>query len=198
MGGVAKGGHPVDVTAESTVDLTSSRSEFGCGSDLIGGGLEAAAVAQFKDRGDQDFPSSITEVMRPMEMAELVDILPTLSLIEEETPSGPSTPSVMHMLQSFGLGIGENSSFFDLENSDLISEAGCLSEPELLCASEALCERTTFQGQDTSASGATESSRGDGETASSCNRDTQQVAGKGASLPLRSQVEWDRSSNGSS
>lgn len=208
MDGVARGGYPVDITTESTIDLTSSsQSESGCGSDLIGCGLEAAAVAQIKDlesySGYQDFSSSITEVIQSMEMAELVDILPTLSLIEEQTPSGPSTPSVMHMLESFGLGIGENTTFFDLENSDLISGAGCPSEPDLLCgssssASEALCDRTTFQGQDMSASGAAESGRGDGVTVSSCDRDTQQVSSKGASLPVRSHVEWDRPSNSSS
>lgn len=91
-------------------------------------------MSQFGDlespRAEQNFPPSITDVIRPMEMAELVDILPSLGLSEEETPSGPSMPAVMHMLESFALGIGENSPFFDLEGSDLIVGAKCLLEPD--------------------------------------------------------------------
>ncbi|XP_059203996.1 ankyrin repeat and fibronectin type-III domain-containing protein 1-like [Centropristis striata] len=184
MEGVAKGGYPVDITAQSTLDLTSivGQSELECATALIESGLEPGAVAQFEVgytvleaqesySEEQDFPSSITEVIRPMEMAELVDILPTLSLIEEETPSGPSTPSVMDMLESFGLGIGESHSFFDLESSDLMNGAGCLSQ------------------QDMSASHATVSPPDVTET---------EVPSKGACVPLRNQVEWDRPSNSSS
>ncbi|KAF3846768.1 hypothetical protein F7725_003846 [Dissostichus mawsoni] len=136
MEGVAKGGYPVDITNKSTLDLTSigGQSELECATALIESGLEPGAVAQLdvgytvletqeSYSGETDFPCSITEVIRPMEMAELVDILPTLSLIkEEELPCDPATPSVMDMLESFGLGIGQ-SSFFDVENSKLISES---------------------------------------------------------------------------
>ncbi|KAI3360126.1 hypothetical protein L3Q82_014443 [Scortum barcoo] len=164
--GVAKGGYPVDIAAQSTVDLTSiGQSELGCASALIESGLEPAAVAQEMGytvlekqescNGEQDFPPSITEVIRPMEMAELVDILPTLSLTEEEIPSGPSMPSVMDMLESFGLGIGEDNTFFELENSNLINGAECVSQPNLHHSSsvpEMHCENPVLQGQDTSAS----------------------------------------------
>lgn len=202
--GVAKGGYPVDVTTQSTVDLTSSsQSNLGCASPLIGSGLEPAAVEQFTDLDrqesysrEQDFPSSITEVIQPMEMAELVDILPTLSLIEEETPSGPSTSSVMDMLESFGLGIAENSTFFDLENSDLLNGAGCLSQPNLLCNSSS-SDSTTVQEQDMPASHATVSGGGHDVPVSSWDKDSQ-VSSKGACLPVRNQVEWDRPSNCSS
>lgn len=176
MEGVAKGGYPVDIAAQSTVDLTSiGQSELGCASTLMECGLEPAAGGQLEAvfpamdaqealGGEQDFPPSITEVIRPMEMAELVDILPTLSLIEEETPSGPSTPSVMDMLESFGLGIGEN---FDLKNSDLmIDDNGSSTHAEHV-------------GQDMSAAhGAAGAMATD----------------RGMHCPARGQVEWDRPS----
>ncbi|XP_034395053.1 ankyrin repeat and fibronectin type-III domain-containing protein 1-like [Cyclopterus lumpus] len=193
MEGVAKGGYPVDITAQSTVDLTSlGQSELGCASALIESGLEPGAVAQFEVgytvletqesySEEQDFPSSITEVIRPMEMAELVDILPTLSLIEEETPSSPSTPSVLDMLESFGLGIGERKTFFDFENS-----AGG--------GSETYCEST-----DTSAIYATaDANGGDVPVFNPGDTETMQVPSKGASYPLRNQVEWDRPADSSS
>ncbi|KAM3598522.1 uncharacterized protein V6R79_019016 [Siganus canaliculatus] len=213
--GVAKGGYPVDITAQSTVDLTSIvQSELGCTSALIESGLEPAAVAQL-DMGyavldgaqesfseESNFPPSITEVIRPMEMAELVDILPTLSLIEEETPSGPASPSVMDMLESFGLGIGENTTFFESEMSDLSSGAECLSQPEQNSGSnssgveETRCETAALQGQDMSASHA---AAGD-VSVSSRNflPEAQQVPSKGVCFPVRSQVEWDRPTNSSS
>lgn len=206
--GVAKGGYPVDISAQTTVALTSSsESELGCGSDLIKSGPDAAAVAQFKDldtqeayRGEQDSPSSITEVIQLMEMAELVDILPTLSHIEEGSPSGPSVPSVMDMLESFGLGIGENSSFLDLEKSDLISGAGCQSQPNSSSVTETHSERSMFQGQDMSDTVChTELSiSGHDVTVLSSDRDAQQVSSKAVCLPARGQVEWDRPWNGSS
>lgn len=96
---MAKGGYPVDVTAQ-----TSSQPDTGCDSAFIGSEPELPAVAQFTH---SDFPASIAEVIRPMELAELADILPSLSLLEEETPGGPDTPSVMDVLESFGLGIGD-------------------------------------------------------------------------------------------
>ncbi|XP_020513556.1 ankyrin repeat and fibronectin type-III domain-containing protein 1 [Labrus bergylta] len=158
--GVAKGGYPVDIAAQSTVDLTSiGQSELGCASALIESGLEPAAVAQL-DVGytvletqvsfseDDVFPPSITEVIRPMEMAELVDILPTLSLIEEETLSGPTTPSVMDMLESFGLGIGENNAFFNLGESNEMNGA---KDPDCN-GSSTCCENTMCKEPDLSTS----------------------------------------------
>ncbi|XP_029014350.1 ankyrin repeat and fibronectin type-III domain-containing protein 1-like isoform X2 [Betta splendens] len=108
---VAKGGRPVDVS-QSTVPLTGSG-----GSDPEPG-PELPAGAQFTDWDRQqapsrepDLPAATTEVTRPMALVQLADILPRLSLIEEEAPSGPA--SVMDVLESFGLGIG-----------DLVSGAG--------------------------------------------------------------------------
>ncbi|XP_030262289.1 ankyrin repeat and fibronectin type-III domain-containing protein 1 [Sparus aurata] len=219
--GVAKGGYPVDIAAQSTIDLTSiGQPESGCPSALIEPGLEPAADAQLEMSyaaldtqesysEEQDFPS-ITEVIRPMEMAELVHILPTLSLIEEETPSSLSTSSVMEMLESFGLGISENSTFFDLENSNLTNGAGCLSQPSQSYASsssssissmrETHCENTVLQGQDMSACHALVSATGgDGPVLSrEFPPEAQQVPSKGACFLVRNQVEWDRPSNSSS
>ncbi|XP_070837490.1 ankyrin repeat and fibronectin type-III domain-containing protein 1 [Chaetodon trifascialis] len=220
--GVAKGGYPVDIAAQSTVDLTSiGQSELGCASALIESGLEPAAITQLEmgytvlDTQEsysegQDFPSSITEVIRPMEMAELVDILPTLSLIEEEAPSGSSTPSVMDMLESFGLAIRENSTFFHLENSDLSNGAVCVSQPNPLCNSssssssssvrETHCQNTVFQGQDMSAS--YDAKGGDVPVLSldspPKDAEAQLVPSKAACIPVRNQVEWDRPSKSSS
>lgn len=219
--GVAKGGYPVDIAAQSTIDLTSiGQPESGCPSALIEPGLEPAADAQLEMSyaaldtqesysEEQDFPS-ITEVIRPMEMAELVHILPTLSLIEEETPSSLSTSSVMEMLESFGLGISENSTFFDLENSNLTNGAGCLSQPSQSYASsssssissmrETHCENTVLQGQDMSAChGLVSATGGDGPVLSrEFPPEAQQVPSKGACFLVRNQVEWDRPSNSSS
>ncbi|XP_019960930.2 ankyrin repeat and fibronectin type-III domain-containing protein 1-like [Paralichthys olivaceus] len=215
--GVAKGGYPVDITAQSTVDLTSIGPSEICATTLIESGLEPGAVAQM-DVGftvldaqeaynnEQDFPSSITEVIRPMEMAELVDILPTLSLIEEETPSGPPTPSVMDMLESFGLGIDENNTLFNLGHSCLISGDGSLSQHNLHCnssRSETHSKNMASQGQDALASHAMFSATGGDVPVSSWDfppelSETQKVPSEVASFPVRNQVEWDRPSNSSS
>ncbi|XP_028268767.1 ankyrin repeat and fibronectin type-III domain-containing protein 1 [Parambassis ranga] len=193
MEGVAKGGYPVDLSSQSTADLTSiSHPEVVCASALLESGLEPAAVAQLEAgysvlEAQDDFPPSITEVIRPMEMAELVDILPTLSLIEEENPSGPPTPSVMDMLKSFGLGFGENSTTFDL-NSELVNGGVCLSQPN--------CENIVTQEEDV----ATSDAGGGEESVSSCGfptqSETQQVSSTVVCFPVRNQVEWDRPSNG--
>nr|XP_043906845.1 ankyrin repeat and fibronectin type-III domain-containing protein 1-like isoform X1 [Solea senegalensis] len=219
MEGVAKGGYPVDITAQSTLDLTSiGPSELGCASALIESGLEPAAVAQLDAgftvldtqesfNGEQDFPSSITEVIRPMEMAELVDILPTLSLIEEETPSGPPIPSVMDMLESFGLGIDENNTLIDLGNSGLISDAGCLSQPDLHYSnrdtSEAHSGSMALQGQDMSACHDMLSAACDDVPVwcwdfPSGATEIQQIPSNGTCFPLRNQVAWETPSNSSS
>lgn len=213
MEGVVKGGYPVDIT-QSTLDLTSiGQSELPSASALIESGLEPAAVAQLEVgytvldaqesySREEEFPPSITEVIRPMEMAELVDILPTLSLIEEENPSGPSTPSVMDMLESFGLGIGDNNTFFDLGNSDMLSGGGCPSQPDLLhnnsSVREVYCENTVLQ--DMATSHATVSaSEGDVPALSwdfpQEDTETQRAPSKGPCFPVRNHVEWDRPSN---
>ncbi|KAK5856666.1 hypothetical protein PBY51_008247 [Eleginops maclovinus] len=196
MEGVAKGGYPVDITAQSTLDLTSiaGHSELECATALIESGLEPGAVAQLdvgysvmetqeSYSGEPDFPCSITEVIRPMEMAELVDILPTLSLIkEEELPCDPATLSVMDMLESFGLGIGQ-SSFFDVENSNLISEAELQNESSISNV------ETHFENTDVLSFHAT-----GGDVLSS----EAEIPSKVACFPLRNQVEWDRPAEGSS
>ncbi|KAM7386425.1 hypothetical protein PAMA_009172 [Pampus argenteus] len=213
MEGVAKGGYPVDIAAQSTVDLTSiGQSELGCASTLIDSGLEPAAVGQLEVSyavldaqesysGEQDFPSSITNVIRPMEMAELVDILPTLSFIEEKIPSDPSTPSVMDMLESFGLGIGENNTFTDLQDSDFINGAACLSQPNMHCNNSSSVTEAHMEshGEATSASHATmNATGGDVPAMSADDTERQQVSSKGMCFPARNQVEWDRPSNSSS
>ncbi|KAF7651910.1 hypothetical protein LDENG_00103890 [Lucifuga dentata] len=224
--GVAKGGYPVDITAQSIVDLTSiGQSDLACASTLIESGLEPAAVEQLgvgyavldvqePFREEQDVPPCITEVIQPMEMAELVDILPTLTLIEEETPTGPSTPSVMDMLESFGLGIGENKAFFDLRSSDLIDGAENLSQPSLCCkdsgdATPELSLGETFhgnnvsRGQDTSVRGAMNNAAGAVTPGLSRdlppnNEELQQVPSRGWCFPVRNHVEWDKPSPSSS
>ncbi|XP_069557398.1 ankyrin repeat and fibronectin type-III domain-containing protein 1 [Brachyistius frenatus] len=220
MEGVAKGGYPVDISAQSTADLTSiGQTELASASALIESGLEPAAVAQMEVgytvldtqetySMEQDFPPSITKVIRPMEMAELVDILPTLSLIEEENPTGPSTPSVMDMLQSFGLGISESNTFFEMGNSDLMSEGGGLSQPDPRYnnssnMSETHCESTLLQEQDTATSNATgNTTDGDvpivGWDFPPEDAETQQVPRNGECFPVRNQVEWERTSDSSS
>lgn len=214
--GMAKGGYPVDIAAQSTVDLTSiGQPELGCASALIESGLEPDAVAQFEIgytvldtqesfSEEQDFPSSITEVIQPMEMAELVDILPTLSLIEEETPSDPSTTSVMDMLESFGLGIGESNTFFDLENSDLTNGAGSPSQSNLFYGNNSVtATHSDNTGEDVSACHGEVTATAGGPPVLSLDfpqedTETQQAASKAASYPVRNQVEWDRPSNSSS
>ncbi|KAM6905379.1 ankyrin repeat and fibronectin type-III domain-containing protein 1 [Xenentodon cancila] len=194
---VVKGGYPVDVSSESTTDPTSiAQSELGCASFLLESGLEPAAAAQL-DPGysvldtqelynkELDFPPSITEVFQPMEMAELVDILPTLSLIEEENPTGLSTPSVMKMLESFALGIGEDRSLFDFGDSGLH------------------CEGAVLQAQEPSGSCSTLKAAGGDAPASSWDcpredRETQEPPSNGACPRMKSQVEWDKPSNCSS
>lgn len=198
MEGVVKGGYPVDITTQLPADLASSgQSDLGSGSALMESGLKPAAVAQLEVdyptldtqesySREQDLPSSITEVIRPMEMAELVDILPTLSLIEEENPSCPSTPSVMDMLESFGLDIGERNSIFEFGNSDPVDGSSCpLSQEQYTPASYG-----TVNGTDGDAPVSTDVPQDEAET--------QKLPSKGACLPVRNQVEWERPSNSSS
>ncbi|XP_029913039.1 ankyrin repeat and fibronectin type-III domain-containing protein 1 [Myripristis murdjan] len=225
MEGVAKGGYPVDISAQSTVDLACiGQPELGCEGTSMQSGLEHAAVGHLEMGYDSlvmqepymeepSYPPSIGEVIQPMEMAELVDILPTLSLIEEETPSDPTTPSVMDMLESFGLGIDENSAFFDLGKSDLIIGAESLSHPSVSCndsstmvaensLGEGFCENMILQGQDMSAAVNTVDATATVMSALSWDlppEDTDtEFPNKGNGFPLRSQVEWVRPSHLSS
>ncbi|XP_061556027.1 ankyrin repeat and fibronectin type-III domain-containing protein 1-like isoform X5 [Phycodurus eques] len=205
MEGVAKGGYPVDISAQSTVDITSiGQSEFGCASTLIESGLEAAAVGQLEVgfaaldasesfSGSDHFPASISEVIRPMEMAELVDILPTLSLIEEETPSNPSALSVMDMFQSFGLGIGEKGSCFESENSHLMHGVVCGTAPILypnksIDVKDTNSSQAVLFEQDLPSTHTTVC-----DTESSPEDDVSlQVSGRGRNFPVRNQAEWGR------
>ncbi|XP_075879719.1 ankyrin repeat and fibronectin type-III domain-containing protein 1 [Nelusetta ayraudi] len=203
--GIAKGGYPVDIAAQSTMDLTSiGQSELACTSALIDAALEPAVVAQMEIAvldtqqsftEEQEFPPSITEVIRPMEMAELVHILPTLSLIEEETPCDPTTPSVMEMLESFGLGIIENSTLFSLEDSNLNSEAGYLSPLDMDSRSSSVRE---LQSQDTSSCPDTVNTAGGSVSVSGWDKEAVQAPIKARGFPARNQVEWDRPCNSSS
>lgn len=206
MEGVAKGGYPVDITSPSTVDLTSlDQPDLICASTLIEAGLEPAAAAQFEvgypvmnvqvpQNAEPEYPSSITDVIRPMEMAELVDIIPTLTLIEDEIPSDPSSPTVMDMLESFGLGISESNTIFNLGNPGSNSGAGLESLSN--CSSVTLTENTEFQGQDIPVPMA------EGEeraifTLGFPSEHTEKVP-QSSGFPMRSQVEWDRPTNSSS
>lgn len=204
--GIAKGGYPVDIAAQSTLDLTCiGQSELGCTSALNETGLDPSAVTQLEVgytvlgmqvpySEDQDSPPSITEVIQPMEMAELVDILPTLSLIEEVTPSGPSMPSVMEMLENFGLGIYENNTLFHLEDSTLTNGARCPSPPYTNGNSSGVKE---LQQQDVSACPDMVSATGGvapvfSRDVAPGDMEAKQVPSKGGGVHLRKMVEWDK------
>lgn len=145
--GIVKGGYPVDMAAQSTVDLTSvGQTDLGSSEAFIESGMEPTGATPMEmgftvlgppesHSQSQDFQPCITEVIQPMEMAELVDILPTLSLIEEEATSGPVIPSVLDMLESFGLGMPDSDTLIQLEEPDLSSEATCLSPFQSNCSS---------------------------------------------------------------
>lgn len=201
--GIAKGGYPVDIAAQSTVDLTSiGQSELACTSAFIDPALEPAVVAQMEIAvldtqqsftEEQEFPPSITEVIRPMEMAELVHILPTLSLIEEETPCDPATPSVMEMLESFGLGIIENSTLFHLENSNLNREAGFLSPLDLDSRSSSVRELQSLD-----PAPGPDSANTAGVPVTGWGTEAEQAPSRATGFPARNQAEWDRPCNSSS
>ncbi|KAM3864406.1 ankyrin repeat and fibronectin type-III domain-containing protein 1 [Diretmus argenteus] len=215
--GIAKGGYPVDINAQSTLDLTTiGQSELGCESAVIQSGLEPATAGQLEVeynglvvqepyRREQDFPASISEVIEPMEMAELGDILPTLNLIEEETlPSHPTTPSVMDMLESFGLEFGGNRTFFDYGTSDLINGAESLSHssdvmPEL-SLEERLCENMVLLGQDRSSPGSTMNATATVMSVVNWDSPPEDAVTQVSNtcFPMRNQVEWVSSSHPSS
>lgn len=205
MEGVAKGGYPVDITSPSTVDLTSlDQPELICASTLIEAGLEPAAAAQFEvgypvlgveesPSAEPEYPSSITEVIRPMEMAELVDIIPTLALIEEETPSDPSSPTMMDIVESFGLGISESDAVYDEERPDLTVVRGF--------ESRSTSGTVTLEEDTVSRDTVTAVAEGDGRAAFTSDSPSPQDTDRpqlSTGFPLRSQVEWDRSTDSSS
>uniref|UniRef100_A0A8C6WFQ3 Fibronectin type-III domain-containing protein n=1 Tax=Neogobius melanostomus TaxID=47308 RepID=A0A8C6WFQ3_9GOBI len=205
MEGVAKGGYPVDITLPSAVDLNSmDQPELICASALLDAGLEPEAAAQLEagypvlnvevpPSVEPEYPSSITEVIRPMEMAEQVDLIPTLTFIEEEIPSGPTSPTVMDMLESFGLGISESNAIFNVENPDLSRVDGIGSQSNSSIAT--LSENTELQ--DT----VTPIAEGEGrpiftlDVPSPQDTDRPQLS---TAFPMRSHVEWDRPTNTSS
>lgn len=203
--GVVKGGYPVDIAAQSTVDLTIiGQADLEC-SELIEARLEPTGVTQmemgFTVLGPQesysetqDIPPCITEVIQPMEMAELVDILPTLSLIEEAA-SGPVTPSVMDMLESFGLGMTQSNAVIQLEKTD--NEAKYLTPSGADCSSS----ETDSQGLASSAGqatvNATVNAMGNEVLHLSFEgppEDTEDHKTSNNELPVRNRVEWDRPS----
>lgn len=185
MEGVVKGGHHVDIS--SPADLTSVVHP----DSLLESGLETAAGAQFKDgysySRETDVPPSISEVIQPMEIAELVDILPTLSLIEEEYATGPSSPSVMDMLENFGLGIGETDVSFDFRGSNLTSGVETLLQTP--------CENV-LRGQDAASFCNSVHSVDDETPALRCTADKLETKSQPC-LPVRSLVEWDKPSSSS-
>lgn len=199
MEGVVKGGYPVDISSQSTADLSGiGLPEDGYSGASVDSGLNSAAVAQLEATvlDTTDFNPSITDVIRPMEMAELVDILPALSLIEEENPGAPSTPSVMDILENFGLGIGEENAHFVFE---IDNRRGSKANPE----SETHCEGIVLNGAGVTPCCATvNGSESDmpfsGRASPRDDRQTMEAPSKGASLPVRNLVEWDRPSTSSS
>ncbi|XP_017272087.1 ankyrin repeat and fibronectin type-III domain-containing protein 1 [Kryptolebias marmoratus] len=208
MEGVVKGGYPVDISSQSPADLTCA-AKSDCASSLLESGLEPAAVAQFEagylvlDTQESycrktDVPPSISEVIRPMEFAELVDILPTLSRIEEENAAGPTSPSVMDMLENFGLGVGERNAPFDFGDSNLTCGDEALPQPH-----ETHCENVVSREQE-AASFCNSVHSADDETPVLSWDFPQEDAKKpeaesrGTCLPVRSLVEWDKPSSSSS
>lgn len=196
MEGVVKGGYPVDISCQSTADLTSiGLPNDGYTGALMESGLSPAAVAHLEATVLEtiDFTSSITDVLRPIEVAELVEILPALSLIEEANPTAPSTPSVMDMLENFGLGIGEENTHFVFDSSSFMIEGEEASEPNgesiLLNGGEVTPSYTTVNASESS----TPVSRCD-----LAQEETKETSSRGAVLPVRNLVEWDRPSTSSS
>lgn len=203
--GIVKGGYPVDIAAQSTLDLTSiGQSDLGSSEALIECGMEPTGVTQmemgFTVLGpsesysqEQDFRPCITEVIQPMEMAELVDILPTLSLIEEEATSSPVIPSVLDMLESFGLGVTDHSALIQLEKTDLSSEVLSLSPSEASCSSRG----PSSQAPASSAGHATVNATGSEVLHSSFKgpqEDREAEQASNIQFPVRNRVEWDRPS----
>lgn len=204
--GVVKGGYPVDIAAQSTVDLTSiGQADLGCSESLIEARLEPTGVTQMEmgftvlgppeSYSTQDIPPCITEVIQPMEMAELVDILPTLSLIEEEAASGPVTPSVMDMLESFGLGMTQSNAVIQLEKSD--NEAPYLTPSEADCSSSGTDSQGLASSEGHATVNATVNAMGNEVVHPSFEglpKDTEDHKTSNIGLPVRNRVEWDRPS----
>ncbi|CAL8273945.1 unnamed protein product [Lota lota] len=203
LGGVAKGGYPVDISAQ--LDLT----ELGNGSSMLQQGLMEPALKDPKVGYDslmaptippfsteEAHHHSISKVLEPMEMAELVDILPTLSLIEEETlPSDCSSPTMMEMLQSFGLGIGEPGTFFTLDNLDLTNEVASTSLSDAYdnhIAAEAAAPEGCWENKALQGAAAAGPLGGPGSPSVSDGRRTDTL------VVGRAQVEWVTSSHESS
>lgn len=192
MEGVVKGGYPVDISSQPPADLTCI-VQPDCASSLLESGLEPAAVAQFEAgysySREMHSPPSISEVIQPMEIAELVDILPTLSLIEEEYAAAPPpSPSVMDMLENFGLGIGETNASFDFGGSNLTSGVETPQTPR----------ENVLSGQEAASVCNSVHSGDDEALALSCDADKLEMESRGPHLPVRSLVEWEKPTSSSS
>ncbi|KAM6957745.1 ankyrin repeat and fibronectin type-III domain-containing protein 1 [Aplochiton taeniatus] len=126
--GVAKGGYPVDVCAQSTLDLNSSgQSEFECGTGIIQSGMEAALICQ-SDAGfaDLSLPESLYEEIafppsfcsdETQPLSELMGKIPALSIIEEHPPTGSAVSGVSDVLDHSGRGVSATNALFEFENS---------------------------------------------------------------------------------
>lgn len=207
--GIVKGGYPVDIAAQSTLDLTSiGQSDLGCSEASIEPGMEPTGVTQMEMgitvlgppesySQKQDFGPCITEVIQPMEMAELVDILPTLSLIEEEATSSPAMPSVLDMLESFGLGMTDRNTLIQLEKPDLSSEATCSSSSEASCGSRGTNSEASASSTGHATVNSTVDATGNEVLYSSFEgprEDTEAEQASNITLPVRNRVQWDRPS----
>lgn len=190
MEGVVKGGYPVDISGQSTADQND-----GYTGALMESGLSPAAVAHLEATvlDAMDFTPNLTDVIRPMEIAELVDILPALSLIEEENPAAATPPSVMDMLENFGLGIGEENTHFVFDSSSFMIEGEGESEPN--------GESVLLNGGEVSTSCTAVNASESSTPVSRCDlaqKETKETPNRGAVLPVRNLVEWDRPSTSSS
>lgn len=181
----------MDISSQPPADLTCV-AQPDCASSLLESGLEPAAVAQFEAgysySRETHSPHSISEVIQPMEIAELADILPTLSLIEEEYAAAPPSPSVMDMLENFGLGIGETSVSFDFGGSKLASGVETPQTPR----------ENVLRGQEAASVCNSVHSGDDEAPALSCDADKLETESRGPRLPVRSLVEWEKPTSSSS
>ncbi|XP_031683453.1 ankyrin repeat and fibronectin type-III domain-containing protein 1 [Oncorhynchus kisutch] len=218
--GASKGGYPVDLSAQHPVVVFNSLDQSGVGFDIVAQSEvvyhNIMAQSEVTDHdivnlpaaysGELEYPHSfVSDVIPPL--PELDIIFPTLSLIDEEREEDP-VPGRMDMLDSLSLGVGESEAFFGL-NSDLMrGPKGCsLSDVHHdtnsltagLSLGDRTCADTLFSGHldrlATSASlpivRTTPAQSWDLPT-----EDTMIHAGnRGGSMPARSQVEWENSSN---
>ena len=200
----------MDIAARSTVDLTSiGQSDLGCAEALIESGMDPTGVTQTEMgftvlesyNQNQDFRPRITEVIQPMEMAELVDILPTLSLIEEEAISSPAGPSVLDMLESFGLGMTDSNKLIQLEKPDLSREAMCLPPSEANYSSRGMKSQAPASSARHATVNCTVNAMGNevlNLSFEGSREDREAEQASNIRLPVRNRVEWDSPSTSQS